>query len=151
MQNIFEFIAQFLFYSLFAFSILVAIIGLVNLVIIKKPIFYDHNKSSSMVSVLIPARNEEANIKRCIYSLIDQSYKNLEIIVLDDDSSDQTFKIAQELSKRFPKISVFKGASKSKGWTGKNWACYQLSKYAKGDFLLFVDADTKLQKNITIS
>ena len=147
MQNIFEFIAQFLFYSLFAFSILVAIIGLVNLVIIKKPIFYDHNKSSSMVSVLIPARNEEANIKRCIYSLIDQSYKNLEIIVLDDDSSDQTFKIAQELSKRFPKINVFKGASKSKGWTGKNWACYQLSKYAKGDFLLFVDADTKLQKN----
>ena len=147
MQTFFEFSALFLFYSLFAFSILVALMGLINLVFIKKPIIYDQNKTSVLVSVLIPARNEEVNIKRCIYSLIDQSYKNLEIIILDDDSSDQTFEIAQELAKKFQFISVVKGEKKSKGWTGKNWACYQLSKYAKGDYLLFIDADTKLQKN----
>ena len=147
MENLFEFIALFLFYSLFAFSILVAIMGVINLVFIKKPILNDHNKDSSLVSVLIPARNEELNIKRCIYSLIDQSYKNLEIIVLDDDSSDQTFEIVNELSQKFQSVSLVKGEKKSKGWTGKNWACYQLSYYAKGDFLLFIDADTKLQKN----
>lgn len=147
MENLFEFIALFLFYSLFAFSILVAIMGVINLIFIKKPILNDHNKDSSLVSVLIPARNEEINIKRCIYSLVDQSYKNLEIIVLDDYSSDQTFEIVNELSKKFQSVSVVKGEKKSNGWTGKNWACYQLSNYAKGDFLLFIDADTKLQKN----
>ena len=147
MENLFEFIALFLFYSLFAFSILVAIMGVINLIFIKKPNLNDHNKDSSLVSVLIPARNEEINIKRCIYSLVDQSYKNLEIIVLDDYSSDQTFEIVNELSKKFQSVSVVKGEKKSNGWTGKNWACYQLSNYAKGDFLLFIDADTKLQKN----
>ena len=147
MENLFEFIALFLFYSLFAFSILVAIMGVINLIFIKKPILNDHNKDSSLVSVLIPARNEEINIKRCIYSLVDQSYKNLEIIVLDDYSSDKTFEIVNELSKKFQSVSVVKGEKKSNGWTGKNWACYQLSNYAKGDFLLFIDADTKLQKN----
>ena len=147
MENLFEFIALFLFYSLFAFSIIVAIMGVINLIFIKKPTLNDHNKDSSLVSVLIPARNEEINIKRCIYSLVDQSYKNLEIIVLDDDSSDQTFEIVNELSQKFQSVSVVKGEKKSKGWTGKNWACYQLSNYAKGDFLLFIDADTKLQKN----
>ena len=98
MENLFEFIALFLFYSLFAFSILVAIMGVINLIFIKKPILNDHNKDSSLVSVLIPARNEEINIKRCIYSLVDQSYKNLEIIVLDDYSSDKTFEIVNELT-----------------------------------------------------
>ena len=60
-----------------------------------------------MVSVLIPARNEEVNIKRCIYS-IDQSIK-LRNYYSDDDSSDQTFEIAQELAKKFQFISVVKG------------------------------------------
>ena len=145
MENLFEFIALFLFYSLFAFSILVTIMGVINLIFIKKPILNDHIKDSSLVSVLIPARNEEINIKRCIYSIVDQSYKNLEIIVLDDDSSDQTFEIVNELSQKFQSVSVVKGEKKSKGWTGKNWACYQLSNFAKGDFFLFIDADTKLQ------
>ena len=114
MQTFFEFSALFLFYSLFAFSILVALMGLINLVFIKKPIIYDQSKNSVLVSVLIPARNEEVNIKRCIYSLIDQSYKNLEIIILDDDSSDQTFEIAQELAKKFQFINVVKGEKNQK-------------------------------------
>ncbi len=150
MQFFLELIAMFIFYSLFAFSILVAILGVINLIFIKKPIAYNQNNSSSLVSVLIPARNEEANIKRCLYSLIDQSYKNLEIIVLDDDSDDQTCNIVKDVCKNFSSIKLIKGEIKSNGWTGKNWACHQLSKFAKGDFLLFIDADTKLQKN-TIS
>ena len=150
MQFFLEFIAMFIFYSLFAFSILVSILGVINLIFIKKPIVYSQNNISSLVSVLIPARNEEVNIKRCLYSLIDQSYKNLEIIVLDDDSDDQTYNIVKDVSKNFSSIKLIKGERKLNGWTGKNWACHQLSKFAKGDFLLFIDADTKLQKN-TIS
>ena len=150
MQFFLELIAMFIFYSLFAFSILVSILGVINLIFIKKPIVYSQNNISSLVSVLIPARNEEVNIKRCLYSLIDQSYKNLEIIVLDDDSDDQTYNIVKDVSKNFSSIKLIKGERKSNGWTGKNWACHQLSKFAKGDFLLFIDADTKLQKN-TIS
>lgn len=150
MQFFLELIAMFIFYSLFAFSILVSILGVINLIFIKKPIVYSQNNISSLVSVLIPARNEEVNIKRCLYSLIDQSYKNLEIIVLDDDSDDQTYNIVKDVSKNFSSIKLIKGERKLNGWTGKNWACHQLSKFAKGDFLLFIDADTKLQKN-TIS
>ena len=142
-----EVTAMFIFYSLFAFSILVSILGLINLILIKKPIIYYQNNSTALVSVLIPARNEEINIKRCLYSLIDQSYKNLEIIVLDDDSDDQTYNVVKNISKNYESIKLVKGESKTVGWTGKNWACHQLSKYANGDFLLFVDADTKLQKN----
>ena len=142
-----EVVAMFIFYSLFAFSIFVSILGIINLIFIKKPIIYHQNNSDALVSVLIPARNEEINIKRCLYSLIDQSYKNLEIIVLDDDSDDQTYDVVQNISKNYESIKLVKGEAKTIGWTGKNWACNQLSKYANGDFLLFVDADTKLQKN----
>tara|TARA_Y200000002_G_C22651105_1_gene651368 strand:- start:89 stop:1273 length:1185 start_codon:yes stop_codon:yes gene_type:complete len=142
-----EVVAMFIFYSLFAFSILVSILGIINLIFIKKPIIYHQNNSDALVSVLIPARNEEINIKRCLYSLIDQSYKNLEIIVLDDDSDDQTYDVVKNISKNYESIKLVKGEAKTIGWTGKNWACNQLSKYANGDFLLFVDADTKLQKN----
>ena len=142
-----EVVAMFIFYSLFAFSILVSILGIINLIFIKKPIIYHQNNSDALVSVLIPARNEEINIKRCLYSLIDQSYKNLEIIVLDDDSDDQTYDVVKNISKNYKSIKLVKGEPKMIGWTGKNWACNQLSKYANGDFLLFVDADTKLQKN----
>ena len=142
-----EVVAMFIFYSLFAFSILVSILGIINLIFIKKPIIYHQNNSYALVSVLIPARNEEINIKRCLYSLIDQSYKNLEIIVLDDDSDDQTYDVVKNISKNYESIKLVKGEAKTIGWTGKNWACNQLSKYANGDFLLFVDADTKLQKN----
>ena len=142
-----EVVAMFIFYSLFAFSILVSILGIINLIFIRKPIIYHQNNSDALVSVLIPARNEENNIKRCLYSLIDQTYKNLEIIVLDDDSDDQTYDVVRNISKNYESIKLVKGKAKTIGWTGKNWACNQLSKYANGDFLLFVDADTKLQKN----
>ena len=68
MQVLFELTAMFIFYSLFAFSVLVGLLGFINLIFIKKPIVYNQNNNSSLVSVLIPARNEEINIKRCLYS-----------------------------------------------------------------------------------
>ncbi len=140
----------FIFYALFAFSNIVAIVGIFNLIYFRKaksvPLISE--KEETLVSILIPARNEQQNIERCLYSLFDQNYKNIEIIVLDDDSDDDTFSLVKKISQEDDRLKVVKGTSVPAGWTGKNWACHQLSKLAKGDFYLFVDADTKLQATL---
>jgi len=94
------------------------------------------------VSVLIPARNEERKIKDCLNSLLNQNYPRYEVIVLDDNSTDSTGKIIQKLKTDNQKLKVLKGSEISEGWIGKQYACFQLSEEAKGDWLLFTDADT---------
>jgi len=96
----------------------------------------------SLVSVLIPARNEEANIERCINSLINQHYKNYEILVLNDNSTDNTGKILEKIAAENPKVKVFNGNPLPGDWYGKPFAIQQLSQHAKGDILIFTDADT---------
>jgi chlorobactene glucosyltransferase len=98
--------------------------------------------SPPMVSVLIPARNEEQNIKQCVESLLNQNYENYEIIVLDDNSSDNTGEIVAELARKDNRLTLIKGEQLPPDWAGKPFACYQLAKKSKGDWLLFVDADT---------
>jgi len=95
-----------------------------------------------LVSILIPSRNEEENIKRCIISLLKQDYENIEILVLDDNSTDDTARIVSELSQKDPRVKLYSGRPLKKGWLGKSYACWQLSKYAKGDYFIFTDADT---------
>ncbi len=99
-------------------------------------------KERPLISVLIPARNEEDNIKRCINSLLKQDYDNLEILVLDDGSTDRTAKIVDELIKKDTRIRLYYGRPLARGWLGKSYACQQLAGYSKGRYLLFVDADT---------
>ena len=96
-----------------------------------------------MVSVLIPARNEEGNIGECIASLDDQNYPSYEILVLDDNSQDGTAAIVREWEQKKGHVRYLKGQPLPSGWVGKNFACHQLSLAAKGDLLLFVDADTR--------
>lgn len=98
--------------------------------------------SFPLVSVLIPARNEERNIKRCLESLVKQEYRNLEILVLDDNSTDGTFLAAEEVARGKNQVQIFKSLRLPPGWNGKNWACHQLSQRARGEWLLFTDADT---------
>jgi chlorobactene glucosyltransferase len=95
-----------------------------------------------LVSVLIPARNEENNIERCLNSLINQHYTNYEILVLNDNSTDNTGKILDNISEKSEKVRVFSGKSLPDDWFGKPFAIQQLSSYAKGDILIFTDADT---------
>ncbi len=95
-----------------------------------------------LVSVLIPARNEEGNIRRILNSMIKQDYPNLEILVLDDNSTDDTGSIVEEFVKKDSRIKLFKGAPLPAGWKGKCFACHQLSKIAKGKYFVFTDADT---------
>jgi chlorobactene glucosyltransferase len=97
------------------------------------------------VSVLLPARNEELRIRSCLESLLKQNYSSLEIIVLDDESVDTTVEIACALGFSTDSESncrLIRGAPLPPGWIGKSWACYQLAEVARGDYLLFTDADT---------
>lgn len=96
--------------------------------------------SPPLVSILVPARNEAANILRCVRSMLGQRYARFEVIVLDDRSDDGTAELLS--SERDVRLTVLRGRSLPQGWTGKNWACHQLSGAAKGDILFFADADT---------
>tara|TARA_Y100001935_G_scaffold224416_1_gene200812 strand:+ start:227701 stop:228867 length:1167 start_codon:yes stop_codon:yes gene_type:complete len=100
-----------------------------------------------LVSICIPARNEEMNIKKCVESALNQNYPYFEVLVLDDQSTDMTPEILQMIEAEHVDLKIFKGAPKPKDWLGKPWACHQLSKQAQGDFLLFLDADVWLHKN----
>jgi chlorobactene glucosyltransferase len=100
-------------------------------------------KSTPLVSVIVPARNEEANISACVESLIRQDYPNFEIIVIDDNSEDATADIVQGIKHREgERIRLIKGAPLPAGWAGKPHACFQAAQQAHGKWLLFTDADT---------
>jgi chlorobactene glucosyltransferase len=94
------------------------------------------------VSVLVPARNEARNIRRCLESLLAQDYPLMEVLVLDDGSTDETPEIVAEMARRDPRLRLIPGQPLPAGWMGKNFACHQLAREARGDWLLFTDADT---------
>ena len=99
---------------------------------------------SPFVSVLVPVRNEEKSIECCITSLLQQDYDNYELVVLNDGSTDRTGEILEKLlhSDDRPLLRIIDGKPLPPGWHGKAWACNQLGEEARGDFLLFTDADT---------
>ncbi len=100
------------------------------------------------VSIILPARNEEEFLAKCLDTLIDQDYPNYEIIVIDDSSEDSTGKIISEYAKQNSKIIHVSARPKPDGWMGKNWACMEGYKKVTGELLLFTDADTTHAKNV---
>ena len=100
----------------------------------------EHGKPK--VSIILPARNEEKFIGKCLDSLIKQDYDNYEIITINDSSNDATGDIIKKYSEKFPKVILVDAKPKPDGWMGKNWACIEGYKKASGDLLLFTDADT---------
>ena len=104
--------------------------------------------SYPFISIIVPARNEQNNIERCLRSLLSQSYPNFEVIVIDDNSTDNTLRIIKKirneirigpLKDRFEVITL---SEKPKGWGGKTWACERGYLRSRGEILLFTDADT---------
>jgi chlorobactene glucosyltransferase len=91
---------------------------------------------------MIPARNEEQNIGRCLTSVLKQDYPNFEVLVLDDNSSDRTAEIVGRIGGEDGRVHLIKGKPLPDGWAGKCFACHQLSQNARGSWLLFIDADT---------
>ena len=105
-------------------------------------------QDTELVSILIPARNEYHNLKRCLDSLINLDYSNIEILVLNDRSTDQTAELVENYQKIDKRIQLLQGNDLPDGWIGKHWACHQLSESAKGTIILFMDADTVLANTI---
>jgi chlorobactene glucosyltransferase len=104
-------------------------------------------QDAPLLSILVPARNEERCIEVCVRSLVAQNYERLEVLVLDDHSSDATAAIVQRILDELPgeqkeRLRLLSGAPLATGWVGKNFACHQLAQQARGDYLLFTDADT---------
>lgn len=100
-----------------------------------------------LVSILVPARNEADHIEECVRSLLGQSYEKLEVLVLDDQSTDETSSIVQQIIDELPsgqtsRLQLLHGETLPDGWIGKSFACYQLTQVAQGDYLLFTDSDS---------
>ncbi len=98
--------------------------------------------SAPRVSVVIPARNEEHNLPTLLHSLAAQAVPPHEVIVVDDGSTDRTAAIARHLG-----ATVIPSPPLPDGWRGKPWACHQGARAATGEWLLFVDADTRFEPN----
>ncbi len=132
------------------FSVIVGILGLYAFLLTLSNIRYLSdlqntirlNFSSELVSVLIPARNEEHTIGPCVRSLLKQTHTNLEILILDDGSNDETAMVVQTLCQEDERIRLIPGKPLERGWRGKIYAMQQLYEASRGDYLLFTDADT---------
>jgi chlorobactene glucosyltransferase len=96
-----------------------------------------------LLSIVVPARNEERNIEDCVRSLLGQRGVDAEVIVVDDASTDRTRAILATLAAEFPGVRIVDGAPLPEGWAGKPWACAQGAQVARGAWLLFTDADSR--------
>lgn len=103
------------------------------------------------VSLVVAARNEEANIERCLSSLLAQDYSDLQIIAVDDRSTDATPSILQKLSDQHPRLRVLTVQSLRDGWFGKNNAMREGVEVATGDWLCFTDADCRFTSPRTVT
>ncbi|MGC8943054.1 MAG: glycosyltransferase [Caldisericia bacterium] len=105
------------------------------------------NENLPKISILIPARNEEKNIEKCVKSILNQNYPDFEIIILNDNSTDSTPQILDKLKENYPKLIVINNISLENGWLGKANACQKLYEESKGEILVFIDADTFHKEN----
>lgn len=125
------------------------------LIILVNNIFYleDERRFASLkdkpfISVIIPARNEEKNIGKCLDGILNQDYKNFEVIVCDDGSEDNTCKVVEEYKDK--RLKLLRIDFLPEGWTGKNYACWRGYEISKREYLLFTDADTRFINTRTV-
>lgn len=109
---------------------------------LKEDTFTEPLAEAPLVSIMLPARNEERNIGACLESLARLDYPALEIIVINDRSTDRTREIVEDLQKKHSNITLINNTELHEGWTGKNFALYQGAQKARGAWYLFTDADT---------
>lgn len=101
--------------------------------------------STPHISVLIPARNEEASIADAVSSVLASRNAAVEVIVLDDHSEDRTAAIVTELAAKDPRVRLERAPPLPEGWNGKQHACHVLAELARYPILLFIDADVRLE------
>lgn len=105
--------------------------------------------SSPLISIIVPARNEMRYLKRCLTSILSQNYLNLEVIVVDDCSDDDTAKIARGVHDK--RLKIIKLKKIPAGWSGKSWASHVGYLASAGELLLFTDADSFFYNKDSIS
>ena len=98
--------------------------------------------SGHLISVIVPARNEAATIETVMRSVLATGYHPIELIVVDDRSTDQTAAIAERVAREDARARLVRGSELPPGWFGKQWACVQGYRAARGELLVFTDADT---------
>ena len=136
-----------LFGIVFGFLLIRFLVTIINLLLSPKLQVIDTDYQDT-VSILIPARNEAHNIAATIRCLQQQDYQHYELLILDDQSSDGTAAIVRSFMADDPRITLLSGKELPKGWLGKNWACHQLADQAKGNYLMFIDADVKVNSGL---
>lgn len=99
-----------------------------------------------LISILIPARNEEGNIKACLESILQEQAYPIEVCVLDDRSDDRTGEIVKDIAEGDQRVRLIQGVELEEGWMGKSYACHQLAQQANGEWFLFLDADLRLKR-----
>lgn len=123
-----------------AVLLVIAVVMLTNVVLFPRLRAAGPAEDLRGISILIPARNEENRLGHTLANLVSQTLPDVEIIVLDDRSTDCTAAVARMFA---PRVRVISGTPPPAGWAGKNWACQQLADVACGDVLVFTDADVQ--------
>jgi len=103
-----------------------------------------------LVSIVIPARNEEADLPALLETVLKQTYRAIEVLVVDDESDDDTPRIADRFAARDGRVRVLQAGPLPPGWTGKNHACWRGAGQARGEYLLFLDCDVRLENPGTV-
>ncbi len=137
----------YFFYIVFFFLILRFTVTLFNFISNPK-LTGSPKKFNDLVSILIPARNEQDDILKLLNSIQQQDYKNIEVVILDDNSEDDTLQVINNFCVKHSNFKVVKGKPLPKGWLGKNFACHQLAEMANGNWLLFLDADEEIKDGL---
>lgn len=101
--------------------------------------------ADALVSVCIPARDEQANIEACVRSLLASTHKAFEVLVYDDQSTDATPDILARLAAEDHRVHPLAAMPLPRGWNGKQHACWQCARNASGEYLLFTDADVRFE------
>jgi chlorobactene glucosyltransferase len=102
--------------------------------------------NSPKISIIVPARNEENNIHRCLECLQKIEYPNIEIIVINDRSTDRTGEIIAEIAQVNGRVKLIQGSNLPDGWVGKTHAIHQAISHATGDWFLLIDADVAIHE-----
>ena len=135
---------------IFIIGFALALHSIINGLLLRRP--GNREIVSEKVAILIPARNESENIGECLATVLDQkNLTNFSVYVLDDSSTDDTNRIVHEIARENSRLTLIHGKELPEGWTGKNFACWQLASAAESsDYLVFIDADVRLRSDAIV-
>lgn len=135
---------------IYVFGFALAVHSIINGLLLRRP--GKRDVISEKVAILIPARNEALNIRACLESVLEQkNLNNFAVYVLDDSSTDATNQIVRDIAATQPRLTLLRGKELPEGWTGKNFACWQLANAAQDSgYLVFIDADVRLRRDAVV-